>query len=100
MRRISSGSAGASSAYSANFVAVTPCVCHAYVDEWMRPYATSNTVQARNSAIASQSHRPRASGAKPSRKPLHAATTTTASTAKSDRYALTVVEPKPTPNPG
>ena len=44
-RRISSGSAGASSAYSANFAAVTPCVCHAYADECAWPYATSTNIQ-------------------------------------------------------
>ena len=37
VRRISSGSAGASSAYSANFAAVTPCVCQAYAAECERP---------------------------------------------------------------
>ena len=57
-------------------------------------------IHARKSASATQSDRPGLSGAKPRRTPSSSAARTTASTTKSERYALIVVEPNPTRDAG
>ena len=61
---------------------------------------TSRNIHTTKSPPVSHTQRPEASAPRPAPAAVAAAATTTASTAKSERYAFTVVDPKPTAIPG
>ena len=97
-RRTRSGTATASSAYSANFAAVTAWFAKPSAPPLLRNVSTA--IHARSPPAASQSARPCRSGAKPCRTPLTSAATAIASTARSDSVAVAVVEPRLTSTEG
>src|SRR3954454_21796723 len=82
--RTSSGSAGASSAYSYHLSSVTRCVRNGYAPIRAAPYSVASASHTARNPHATQIQRPASSGAKPSRTPVQTAATTPSSTARSD----------------